>query len=125
MLIVYDSLTGNVDRFVKKTGYQTIKIYQDLHVNEPFILVTYTFGFGDVPQSTKTFLESNARLLMGVASSGNKNWGDNFARSAEVISKQFGVPIVLKFELSGTSKDVERFKQEVEKICHQLQNGLN
>ncbi len=53
---------------------------------------------------------------MGVAASGNRVWGDNFAKSAEKISKQYQVPILGKFELSGTAKDVELFTQEVERI---------
>ncbi|NQD53699.1 class Ib ribonucleoside-diphosphate reductase assembly flavoprotein NrdI, partial [Bacillus altitudinis] len=48
--------------------------------------------------------------------SGNKVWGDNFAKSADTISKQYQVPILHTFELSGTKRDVELFTQEVERI---------
>lgn len=54
--------------------------------------------------------------MEGVASSGNRNWGANFGKAGELISKQFMVPLLLKFELSGTKRDVEIFEQEVAKI---------
>lgn len=114
MLIVYDSLTGNVERFVSKLkGFDAKKITPSLIVEKPFILVTYTIGFGEVPESTQEFLEWNYEYLKGVAASGNKVWGSNFAKSAEIISLKYNVPILHKFELSGTEKDLLIFTQEV------------
>jgi protein involved in ribonucleotide reduction len=85
-------------------------------LDTPFILVSFTTVFGQVPSTTQSFLEKNAHLLLGVAVSGNKVWGDNFAKSADTISKQYQVPILHTFELSGTKRDVELFTQEVERI---------
>lgn len=117
MLLVFDSLTGNVQRFVEKLDFErTIKITDGLLVEDPFVLVTYTFGFGNVPDRTAAFLNQNGHLLQGVAASGNKAWGSNFARAADHISDQFLVPVLLKFELSGTRNDIEAFKQEVARI---------
>ncbi|MGM9922796.1 MAG: class Ib ribonucleoside-diphosphate reductase assembly flavoprotein NrdI [Bacillus sp. (in: firmicutes)] len=113
MLIVYDSLTGNVQRFVNKIRSRSMKITGGLRVKEPFILVTYTLGFGEVPESTADFLRDNNHYLQGVASSGNKVWGANFAKAGDRISNQYSVPLLLKFELSGTERDVEIFTQEV------------
>lgn len=115
-LIVYDSLTGNVKRFVEKLGYRSCRIEESLIVDEPFYLVTYTIGFGQVPLSTLRFLKENSPYLLAVASSGNRNWGDNFARAARVISEQFSVPVLHTFELSGTVDDVSRFLEEVERF---------
>ncbi|GIN24328.1 protein NrdI [Bacillus licheniformis] len=92
------------------------KVSTEEYLDEPFVLITYTTGFGEVPKTTEMFLEKNAHLLLGVAASGNRVWGDNFAKSAEKISKQYQVPILGKFELSGTAKDVELFTQEVERV---------
>ena len=108
MLIVYDSFTGNVERFVNKSNMQNIKISNDLIVNQPFILVTYTIGFGQVPQSTLDFLKSNHELMIGVASSGNRNWGDSYSKSGVIISQMYKVPLILQFELSGTKKDMDK-----------------
>lgn len=117
MLIIYDSMTGNVKRFVEKTLLKSTQLCSEMIVNEPFILVTYTIGIGEVPNKVATFVENNREHLVAVAASGNRNWGYNFARSADIISKKYSVPILLKFELSGTTKDVELFTQEVKRIA--------
>lgn len=114
MLILYDSLTGNVQRFVNKLqGFESQKIRPDLIVKEPFVLITYTIGFGEAPESVLDFLEWNHEHLKGVAASGNKIWGNNYTKSSEVISELYNVPILHRFELSGTDRDVAIFTQEV------------
>ena len=115
-LIVYDSLTGNVGRFASRVEFKRVKVLHELKVNQPFLLVTYTTGFGEVLRSTQEFLKRNYSNLLGVASSGNKNWGQLFGRSADIISFQYNVPIFCEFELSGTCNDIERFTQEVNRI---------
>lgn len=116
MLVVYDSLTGNVKRFVGKLDMESIQLTDSLIVNEPYILVTYTVGFGQVPEGTQRFLLNNNHYIMGVASSGNRNWGSNFARAASSISKEYNVPIIHTFELAGNVDDVGIFNREVESI---------
>jgi protein involved in ribonucleotide reduction len=117
MLLVYDSLTGNVQRFIRKIPqFPSVKITPNLVVNEPFILVTYTINFGQVPQNTKQFLERNGHYLKGVASSGNRNWGTTYCKAADILSNTYHVPILLKFELSGTDNDIKQFIMEVENI---------
>ncbi|GAA4851468.1 class Ib ribonucleoside-diphosphate reductase assembly flavoprotein NrdI [Paenibacillus vulneris] len=117
MLIAYDSKTGNVRRFVEKLNMRVVQIEEMMTVNEPFVLITYTTGFGQVPQKVMSFLQKNHANLMGVSASGNRNWGEGFARSADLIAKLYKVPVVSKFELSGTKQDVERFKQEVRLVA--------
>ncbi|MFS1518641.1 class Ib ribonucleoside-diphosphate reductase assembly flavoprotein NrdI [Bacillus sp. SCS-151] len=117
MLIVYDTLTGNVERFVSKLiEINCIKIKKNMSIKEPFILVTYTTGFGQIPESTVDFLKHNHKWLKGVASSGNLNWGKYFGNAAKLISDKFNVPLILKFELSGTEQDIDKFIQEVNRI---------
>lgn len=113
MLIAYASKTGNVRRFVDKLQLRTERIEAETLLNEPFILITYTTGFGQVPEAVRQFLSNNYRWLRGVSASGNRNWGTSFAKSADTISEQYRVPIVSKFELSGTGRDVEHFMQGV------------
>lgn len=117
MLIAYDSKTGNVRRFINKLQMPAIQIEEAMKVDEPFVLVTYTTGFGQVPEKVSSFLESNASRMIGVAASGNRNWGDGFAKSADTISQLYDVPVLTKFELSGTKNDVERFVQGVHAIA--------
>ncbi|QMV43663.1 class Ib ribonucleoside-diphosphate reductase assembly flavoprotein NrdI [Cohnella cholangitidis] len=117
MLIVYDSKTGNVRRFIDKLKLPAIQIEDSMHVDQNFILVTYTTGFGQVPEKVMSFLKRNHDRLKGVSASGNRNWGDGFALSADRISEMYGVPVISKFELSGTTRDVERFVQEVRAVA--------
>lgn len=116
MLITYDSRTGNVRRFVQKLPLDHVQINDELQLDEPFILVTYTTGFGQVPERVAAFLERNGKHLVGVAASGNRNWGHSFAKSADLIAAQYGVPVVSKFELSGTESDVLLFQERAEQL---------
>lgn len=112
MLIVYASRTGNTRRFIKKTGFRSQPI-EEGDVNEPFVLATYTDGEGEVPQRVQRFLETNADLLRGVAASGSRNFGRWFGRAADEIASEYDIPIIHRFELSGTPSDVETFKKGV------------
>ncbi len=116
MLIVYTSLTGNIKRFVNKLGIRSLQITENQRVDEPFILITNTLGFGEVPENVSAFLKENNHFLRGVAVSGNRVWGSNFGKAGDIICNQYGVPLLLKFELSGTNQDVETFMQEVGKL---------
>ena len=121
MLVVYDSLTGNVARFVDKLQLPSVRISERLIINKPFVLVTYTTGFGEVPSSTLEFLKRNNQRLIGVAVSGNRNWGQFFARSGDIISNMYNVPLIHKFELHGTPQDVVTFKEGVQRLYGSLQ----
>lgn len=116
MRILYDSRTGNVKKFAERLGMDAESIDEVARVNEPFVLISYTTGKGLVPKTTEEFCERNKEYLVGVASSGNRNWGILFARCAEALSEKYRVPIVLKFELFGTPNDIVKFKNAVEAL---------
>ena len=113
MNIVYASKTGNVRRFIEKLGMDNVQIHDSLVLSSPFILVTYTTGFGQVPESVIHFLKRNYQYLRAVAASGNKNWGYAYAKSADIIADLYEVPVLYKFELSGTQSDVHTFQERV------------
>lgn len=115
MLIAYDTNTGNVRKFVQKLNLDAFQIDSDIICKEPFVLITYTAGFGHIPQKTSKFLEKNYPLLAGVSASGNRNLGSNFAKSADTISQIYKVPILSKFELNGTIGDVHTFLEAMKK----------
>jgi len=121
MLVVYDSRTGNVRRFVEKLNMKSVSLDDgdaaEMTVDEPFVLVTFTTGFGQVPERVEKFLRRNSSLLKGVSASGNRNWGQSFAKSADDISNRYNVPVIHKFELSGTGRDVDQFRQGVNKLA--------
>ena len=45
--------------------------------------------------------------------SGNRNWGQNFAKAGRTISEEYHVPLLMKFEVQGSNKDVIEFKNKV------------
>lgn len=122
MLIAYYSMTGNIRRFLNSMDMpDKYKLYQITPQNvrekldDPFILVTPTYGEGGVPEVVKDFLKKNSFNLFAVASSGNRNWGQNFARAGEYISNDYGVPLLMKFELHGTPDERAQFVVELER----------
>lgn len=117
MLIVYDSRTGNVRRFVAGLGRRALPVAEAGELQEPFVLVTYTTGFGQVPDASMRFLQRNSRWLAGVAASGNRNWGDGFAKSADRIAAMYRVPVLARFELSGTGKEAAQFLEELDRLA--------
>jgi protein involved in ribonucleotide reduction len=110
MLVVYDSLMGKTERFVRNTKLPCIKIRKGLIIDEPFVLVTYTCGHGEVPQTTLSFLSNNHQYMLGVAASGHRNWGvEKYGRAANRIAEMYHTPLIHKFEMSGFKSDVEKF----------------
>ncbi|WP_142396855.1 class Ib ribonucleoside-diphosphate reductase assembly flavoprotein NrdI [Bacillus atrophaeus] len=120
MIITYDSKTGNVRRFVKalqqELSIEAIEITDDMIINQEFIHITYTIGFGEVPERTLNFIYKNKSKIRGVSVSGNKVWGDNYGLAGDKLSAKFHTPLLLKFELSGTKQDIQKITQEVQLI---------
>lgn len=112
LTIVYYSKTKQTEKFVSKLleviDIQSIKIQDELIVDTPFILLTPTYFFGEVPKEVTEFLHHNHNNLVAVMSSGNRNWGGNFAKSGETISKEYNVELIGKYELAGNNQDIER-----------------
>lgn len=73
-MIVFDSKTGNVKRFIKKLGMPAVQITPDLVMEQPFILITYTSGFGQVQKLHSHFykpiIHSYKELLVVVTATG-------------------------------------------------------
>ena len=111
--LVYDSLTGNVRRFAETLAAElltaelpvTLTRAQDAAPTAPYLLLTYTFGSGEVPASTRRLLTAHGHLLRGVVASGSYHWGHHFARAADVIAAEYGVPVVAKLNKGGTAAD--------------------
>lgn len=115
MKIVYYSLTGNCKRFVERCkipAEDVIDLWEvDYDIDFDYILITPTIGFGQIPDDVSAFLEKQSKHLVGVVGSGNKNWGNRFAKASETISEEYNVPLLMKIELHGTTKDLIKFKK--------------
>jgi len=106
-LIVYASRTGNVRHIVSKLDTDGSYSLEEMPVAErPFLLVTYTDMLGQVPQPVLMYMLKNHAYCVGVVASGNNNFGHaNFAKSADILSIKFNIPIVRKLDLRGSSHD--------------------
>ncbi|MCC3687500.1 class Ib ribonucleoside-diphosphate reductase assembly flavoprotein NrdI [Bacillus cereus] len=119
MLVAYASMTGNVERFVYKLDFPLFNILirkGTTAVYEPFVLVTYTTGFGQVPKEVERFLETNHHNLVAVVGSGNRNWGTMFCGGAVKVSEKYNVPLLHTFELSGLESDVDIVTEKIEEL---------
>ena len=130
LLVYFSSASGNTARFVEKLGLPARRIpllrqQEDLVVDEPFVLVTPTYGGGEgrgvergaVPKQVIRFLndERNRSLIRGVISAGNTNFGEHFCIAGEIISRKCSVPHLYRLELFGTPEDVERVSEGLER----------
>ncbi|QIK69698.1 class Ib ribonucleoside-diphosphate reductase assembly flavoprotein NrdI [Erysipelothrix sp. HDW6C] len=107
MLVVFDSLTGQGERFASRLNEDTINILDYNGEDDELFLVTRSWDFGKVTDEAIEFLDQYANKVVGMAVSGNRNWGTNYGAAGDKIHAQYGVKLVLKFEGSGFSKDVE------------------
>lgn len=120
-MIVYTSRTGNNKSIVDRLkGIETLELNENLVVEEPYFLLTYTDGLGEVPNKVWHFLNydiKNIENLKGVIASGNTNFGtDMFCRSADIISQKYGVPVIRKIELRGFQEDIIAIEEKYKKI---------
>ena len=108
--VVFDSLTGNIRRFVQavqqRCGTEIAAVPGAAPV-QGFVLATYTFGSGQVPESTARFLARHGHLLRGVVVSGSFHWGENFGRAGDLIAAEYGVPLIARINKSGNAADRE------------------
>jgi len=130
LLVFFSSASGNTARFIEKLGLpaQRIPLHRvdgDLTVDEPFVLVTPTYGGGQgrgeekgaVPKQVIRFLndERNRQNIRGVISAGNTNFGDSFGAAGDIISRKCHVPHLYRFEVFGTQDDVDRVSDGLER----------
>ena len=123
-------VSQNTARFIEKLGLRAERIplfasEPMLLVDEPFVLVTPTYGGGQgrdeergaVPKQVIRFLnvEQNRTLIRGVIAAGNTNFGDAFCAAGDIISRKCHVPHLYRLELFGTSEDVTRVSEGLER----------
>jgi len=131
LIVYYSSKTGNTDRFVKSLGIRAIRISNSSQqalptISEPYILISPTYANDDgsnaVPKPVIRFLNNidNRTQLRGVIGAGNRNFGDNFGLAARVIAKKCNVPLLYRFELSGTTTDIINVREGIKKLWDSL-----
>lgn len=116
MIVIFDSLTGQSKRFSESLGFPTfnIKTYE-VKVEDQIFLVTRSFNFGEISKEAKKFLDQYAQQVIGVAVSGNRNWGTNYGAAGDKIEAIYRIPLICKFEGSGMNHDKEIVKEWLNK----------
>lgn len=125
-IVFFSSVTGNTARFVEKLNTSGLKyqvpIKGDFNISPEnnFIVITPTYGDGDgkgmVPHQVKKFLKEKSNGLVGVISTGNKNFGKEFGLAGDLISYKFRVPLLYKLEIAGLPEDVEKVNKILEEL---------
>ncbi|KAA9021096.1 class Ib ribonucleoside-diphosphate reductase assembly flavoprotein NrdI [Niallia endozanthoxylica] len=111
-MIVYASRTGNVRYIASKLKAESIGIVEELTVNQPYLLMTYTDGLGDIPREVAHFLEHNANDCKGVVVSGNRNFGHKvFGGAGDKIQSTYHIPLVRKLDLRGYKADYDAIQK--------------
>lgn len=126
-VVYFSSTTENTKRFVEKLGLENTRIPLTKKetmpiVEKPYVLIIPTYGGGaslmgreshPIMPQIKKFLgnDTNVKNLKAVISSGNRNFFEDFCIAGDIISKEYNVPYVYRFELLGTPEDVDIVKQ--------------
>lgn len=127
LLVYYSSETENTHALVTKTGLPARRIPISpkdgpLLVDEPFVLVVPTYaafdGRGANAKQVLRFMdaEDHASLIRGVIGGGNTNFGETYCLAARKISEKYGVPLLYRFELRGTSSDASNIRTGMERF---------
>lgn len=118
MKVVYASRTGNVqlmiDQLLISESLQ-IKTGKEI-VSEAYLLFTYTDGYGEVPIEVSDFLTNNSNFIQGVIVSGDKGYGEAFCKAGDIISQEFDVPCLYRFENNGTDADVSAIQDIIDNV---------
>lgn len=110
-VVFYSTSSRNTERFVSRLGVETFRLASP---GRPFLLITPTYGDGEVPKPVIHFLNKHHSLLAGVIASGNRNFGSRFALAGDIISYKCRVPLLHKFELAGLETDVVKVQSLLE-----------
>lgn len=130
----FSSTTNNTHRFVQKLDWK----HGDMHrlptrpgdedapvPSRPYLFVVPSYGDerrAHVPPQVRKFLnmEQNRAWCVGVVGAGNLNFGKEYAAAGVAIARKLHVPLLYKFEIAGTSVDVE----EVTRLGAEMAEGV-
>lgn len=129
-IVYFTTNTRYTERFTKKLGYPAERIPQtqgrkgreadDLVVDYQYVLILPTYGSGAphtaVMRQVKKFLaiKQNRDHCIGVIAGGNTNFGRGYGIAGDVISKKLKIPMLYRYEIMGTQRDVQNVRQGLE-----------
>ena len=107
LIVYWSSNSGGTRRVAEALNTDTVEL-AEYDGTSPYVLLTPTYDQprgGFTPRPVQTFLDKHAHLMVGVAGSGNMNFGEHYCQAAIDISKRHNVPIVHRIDIMGTVDD--------------------
>ena len=136
-IVYFSNVSEYTKKFVDRLGLPAVRIPVRKTepmpvVSDPYVLIVPTYGGSleitgrsgaAVPRQVVAFLNDahNRSLCRGVIAGGNTNFGTDFGRSGDVISRKLGIPYLYRFELMGTQEDVIRVREGLEEFWQHQQ----
>lgn len=147
--LIYISLSGNTDSFVKRlrdylllnTKLKEVNLLnvKELvknnilfnEVSNDFVafLPTYLEGGNGIDNGDKEILttplreyiryKDNYKKCLGIVGSGNKNFNNQYCLTAKQYSQEFGFPVLYNFELRGLDVDIHKVGSIIENLLSQ------
>lgn len=127
-VVYFSSVSENTKRFVDKLGVKTVRIPLKTEEAAEFVhdkdsvLVVPTYGGGNeggtVPKQVIKFLNNplNRKHIKAVIAGGNTNFGEHFCRAGDIVASKLGVPVLYRFEITGTPEDVNEVKERLARL---------
>lgn len=127
-VVYFSSVSENTKRFVDKLEAQSVRIPIRTEEAAEFVhdrdsvLVVPTYGGGNynstVPKQVIKFLNNpeNRKHIKAVIAGGNTNFGSHFGKAGDIVADKLGVPVLYRFEITGTPEDVIEVKERLAKF---------
>jgi len=124
-VVYFSSVSENTKRFVDKLEAQSVRIPIRTEEAAEFVhdrdsvLVVPTYGGGNdnstVPKQVIKFLNNpeNRKHIKEVIAGGNTNFGSHFGKAGDIVADKLGVPVLYRFEITGTPEDVLEVKERL------------
>lgn len=147
--LIYISLSGNTDSFVKRlrdylllnTKLKEVNLlnvkelvknnipFNELSNNFVAFLPTYLEGGNGIDNGDKEILttplreyiryKDNYKKCLGIVGSGNKNFNNQYCLTSKQYSQEFGFPVLYNFELRGLDVDIHKVGSIIENLLSQ------
>ena len=124
-VVYFSSVSENTKRFVDKLEAKAVRIPIRTEEAAEFVhdrdsvLVLPTYGGGNdnstVPKQVVKFLNNpdNRKHIKAVIAGGNTNFGSHFGKAGDIVADKLGVPVLYRFEITGTPEDVVEVKERL------------
>ena len=147
--LIYISLSGNTDSFVKRLRdylllntklkeVNLLNVKELVKNNIPFnevsnnfvaFLPTYLEGGNGIDNGDKEILttplreyiryKDNYKKCLGIVGSGNKNFNNQYCLTSKQYSQEFGFPVLYNFELRGLDVNIHKVGSIIENLLSQ------